>query len=320
MYGAKELNMPIEKYFSQSKYVVEAQLKMQEKYNNDFLYNFLYAPVEIEAWGGEVIFSKEGPPNSGKPFIHNIELINDLIIPNIYDSKCLVKILNITEQLKKKVNDYIPIVGVVMSPFSLPVMQMGFDKYIQLIYNNPDLFEILIKINESFCLNWANAQIKAGATAICYFDPVSSPSIIHRELYLHTGYKIAKRIIGNIKAPVVTHFASGRCLSILGDLIKTGTLAIGTSCLENISKIKNKAQNNIAIIGNLNGVEMRSWSPEVTESIIKDIICSAAPGGGFILSDNHGEIPYQVPESVLTNISKAVKKWGHYPIELKNDL
>lgn len=37
-------------------------------------------------------------------------------------------------------------------------------------------------------------------------------------------------------------------------------------------------------------------------------------GGGFILSDNHGEIPWQVPDEVLMAISEAVHKWGRYPL------
>ena len=37
-------------------------------------------------------------------------------------------------------------------------------------------------------------------------------------------------------------------------------------------------------------------------------------GGGFILADNHGEIPWQVPDGVLTAIAQAVARWGRYPL------
>ena len=40
----------------------------------------------------------------------------------------------------------------------------------------------------------------------------------------------------------------------------------------------------------------------------------AGPGGGYVLSDSHGEIPFQVPEQVLTAISEAVHRWGRYPL------
>jgi uroporphyrinogen decarboxylase len=47
---------------------------------------------------------------------------------------------------------------------------------------------------------------------------------------------------------------------------------------------------------------------------VKGAIASAGPGGGFILCDNHGEIPCQVPDDVLLAISVAVHKWGRYPL------
>ncbi len=50
---------------------------------------------------------------------------------------------------------------------------------------------------------------------------------------------------------------------------------------------------------------------------MKNIIHQAAKGGGFILSDNHGEIPYQVSEDILLEISEAVKKHGIYPIKVE---
>jgi len=97
------------------------------------------------------------------------------------------KVLTSARILKETVQDQVPIIGVVMSPFSLPVMQLGFNRYIELIYESPHLFQRLMDMNTRFCVDWANAQLEAGSTAICYFDPVSSPTIIPRELYLKTG-------------------------------------------------------------------------------------------------------------------------------------
>ncbi len=38
-------------------------------------------------------------------------------------------------------------------------------------------------------------------------------------------------------------------------------------------------------------------------------------GGGFILADNHGEIPWQVPDEMLLAIGDAVERWGRYPLD-----
>lgn len=317
-YGAKELDIPIKEYFSKPEYVAEAQLRMRKKYSNDCMYTFFYAPIEIEAFGGEVIFTQDGPPNSAEPFIKNIEQIKNITPPKINDSKALQRVLEATDILKKTVGDEVPIIGVVMSPFSLPVMQMGFEKYLELLYFRKNEFDLLMKINEEFCVSWANAQLEAGAAAICYFDPLASPTIIERSKYLETGHKTAQRTIGRIKGATATHLASGITLPVLDDIVATGSAAIGFSGKDDIKAIKKLAFGKISLIGNLNGIDIVNWDKEKTRKEVKKLIREAAVGGGFILSDNHGEIPYQVPEDVLLEISETIREYGTYPIQVKD--
>lgn len=275
MHGARELGLSIQEYFSKGEYVAEGQLRMRAKYRHDCLYNFFYAPVEVEAWGGEVVYYDDGPPNSGQPFISKPEQIRDLEPPKVADSPCLQKVLDATRLMKAEVGDEVPIIGVVMSPLSLPVMQMGFDKYFDLMYEQPDLFQRLMSINEEFIVDWSNAQLAAGATAITYFDPVASVTVIPRDLYLKTGYEVAKRTLARINGPTATHMASGRCLPILDDLAETGTAVVGVSVEEDLAEIKAVCRGKLTILGNLDGISMRRWTPEEAESMVKQALAAA---------------------------------------------
>lgn len=315
MHGAKELGISIQEYFSRADTVVEGQMRLLQKYRGDCLYSFFYAPIETEAWGGEVIYLEDGPPNTGQPIVRDIAAIDTLEPPKVMESSCLLRVLEATRELKARVGDSVPIIGVAISPFSLPVMQMGFERYIELIYEQPQRFERLMQINEAFSTEWANAQLSAGATAICYFDPVSSTTNIPRELYLKTGQQVAKRMTAKIKGPTATHMASGRGLPIMADIIETGTAVVGVSALEDLAELKAAANRKVSLLGNLNGIEMRRWTPEQAETEVKRAIAKAARGGGFLLGDNHGEIPWQVPDEVLLAIGDAVDKWGRYPLD-----
>ncbi len=315
MHGAKELGLSIKDYFSRADYVAEGQLRLREKYGHDNLSNFFYASVEVEAWGGEVIYQDDGPANSGAPFIADHTAISKLKVPDVKGTPCLAKVLEATKLLKKAAGDDAPIIGVVMSPFSLPVMQMGFGAYLEVIYREPQLFARLMEVNEAFCIEWSNAQLEAGATAICYFDPVSSPTIIPRELYLKTGYQIAKRTIAQIKGSTATHMASGRALQIAADLAETGTAVLGVGTLEDLAELKQACRGKLTILGNLNGLEMVRWSREEARAQVSAALAAAGQGGGFILSDNHGEIPWQVPDEVLLAIAEAVRTCGQYPLK-----
>jgi len=314
LHGAKELNISIEEYFSDAHNVYEGQKRLREKYGHDCYYSFFYTPIELEAFGASVIYSSDGPPNAGSPILTADE-IDSLEAPIVKESKVLRRVLDATAMIKEIAKEEVPIIGVVVSPFSLPVMQMGFDAYIELIYNQPDKFEKLMEINKKFCIEWSNAQLEAGATAICYFDPISSTTIIPRDLYLKTGFEVAKDTISQINGPTATHFASGSCLALMGDLPQTGTAVVGVSSLEDLSALKREANQKLTLLGNLNAIEMRHWSAEETKMKVKEAIEQGAKGGGFILSDNHGEIPWDIKEETLLAIKEAVDEYGTYPIE-----
>lgn len=314
MHGARELGISIREYFSRPDYVAEGQMRMLRKFGHDCIYTFFYAAVETEAWGGDVVYIDEGPPNAGAPLVSDVSDLVKLTPPVVKSAACLQKVLEATRALKAGVGDSVPIIGVVMSPISLPVMQLGFERYLEVIYEMPDLFAALMRMNEAFCVEWANAQLEAGATAICYFDPVSSPTIIPADLYQKTGFAVACRTLARIKGPTATHMASGRCLPVVEALVQTGTAVIGTSALENLSDVKRAFGGRLTILGNLNGLEMVDWSVDEARKKVGEAIEAAAPGGGFILSDNHGEVPFQVKDETLFAIVEAAKVAGRYPI------
>jgi len=60
---------------------------------------------------------------------------------------------------------------------------------------------------------------------------------------------------------------------------------------------------------------MTHWTKERAHRTVKTVIDQFGKGGGFILSDGHGEIPWQVPEEILIAVSEAVQLYGNYPLE-----
>ncbi|MDD1723747.1 MAG: uroporphyrinogen decarboxylase family protein [Methanospirillum sp.] len=312
LHGARECRVSIREYFSDPLQVVRGQEIIREKYGLDDYSSFYYASLETEAFGGETIFTDDGPPVTGNPIIKNSGDIDHLRLPEVSASPPLKKCLDTTNKLAELSRGETPVIGVVISPFSLPAMQMGLGPYLQLLYQDEERFEGLMEINTAFTEEWAKCQIEAGANALVYFDPVSSPTIIPPDLYRATGHRIASSLIPRINAPVVTAFASGRCFSIIEDVIATRSAGIIVSEDEDLGTIRSICRDRIAVFGNMNGIAMRHWSVGETEEKVLKILQDAGKGGGFVLSEQHGEIPLQVPEEVLFAIRDAVRTHGSY--------
>lgn len=314
-HGALEQGMSLRQYFSRAEHVVAAQLRMREKYGHDCLNPFFYGSVEFQAFGGETLFFDESPPNAATPVIRKPEDILSLSPPAVGDCPALRTVLKTIEGLREKGGADIPIFGTVISPFSLPVMQMGFDKYLDLLYDRPELFQRLMAVNEAFSLSWAKAQLKAGANAIAYVDPLASPEMVPLSLYERTGYQSACRIIGALGEGCAMGFGSAPSLEVIEKAIAAGAAAIAAGCDEDIGVFKARVAGRAAVLGNLNGVAMCRWSEDEAVSQVKNVLRRAGKGGGLVLSDSAAELPLQVPEGTLRAISEAVRQWGRYPLD-----
>lgn len=312
MHGAKLLDLSPRSYFGRAESMVKAQIKMREMLGHDCYYGFTFAAAEARAFGAEIIYFPDGPPNASKPPVSRPEDIDSIDAPDIAAMAELQEALKLIRGLKAAAGSDVPVIGVVMSPFSLPVMQMGFEGYLDLLMTDRDRFWRLMDVNRRFCADWGNQQLEAGATAIAYFDPVSSSTVITREQYLETGQKVAKRTLPMIKGPTVTHLASGRCLGRVQDIADTGTSGLAVSAMDDLGEVKHEAAGRLSVVGNLNGIEMIRWTRKVAEDRVREAVAKAAEGGGFVLSDNHGELPSQVPWDVLRWIMDAAQRYGRY--------
>jgi uroporphyrinogen decarboxylase len=318
MHGARELGLGLREYFTSAANVVEGQLRLLAKYRGDCLDPSCGAAVEAEAFGAETIFRDDGPPNAGGPPLRP-EDVEWLTPPRVADCPALVRTLEIIRALRSRVGETVPIIGLVISPFSLPILQLGFERYLQVLHDAPPRFARLMAVNQTFCAEWANAQLDAGATAIGYADPMSSTTVIPRPLFLRTGHLVARETIARIRGPVLIHLASGRGLPLAADLVAAGAAAVGVSALEDLGAWKAAVCGRATIVGNLNGLEMRRWTATQAEAEVKRAIACAGRGGGFVLSDNHGEIPLQVSDDVLLAIRDAADRWGRYPLDWVTD-
>jgi hypothetical protein len=68
----------------------------------------------------------------------------------------------------------------------------------------------------------------------------------------------------------------------------------------------------LATLVRRDGIEMVRWTRRRAGSKVKEAIDKAAQGGGFILSDNHGELPFQVPWRAIRWTMDAALCHGGY--------
>jgi uroporphyrinogen decarboxylase len=309
MHAARHLGLSIRDCLETPRHIVAAQLHLREWLGNDMVSGAPPAAFEVEAWGGTIAFDESGPPVAGPPPIRPQDIAR-LQPPRLEDSPRLLRALEAITELRARVGNAVPVVGAVVSPFSLPVLQLGFETYLEVMEERPLDFERLMEVNVAYCLEWARAQVRAGATALAYADPVASTDVVPLETARQKALAVARRVLPDIGVPFIYSLASGRSLPLVDDLVGLGATAVGVSAQEDLGEALERCWGRIAVVGNLNALAMCGWSTADAESSVISALWAAGTNGGWMLADNHGEIPFPVPDEVLSAIAETVKSRG----------
>lgn len=86
------------------------------------------------------------------------------------------------------------------------------------------------------------------------------------------------------------------------------------SALDDLAEVKAAVHGRLALVGNLNALEMRRWDQSAADEAVWTAVGKGGPGGGYILADNHGEIPWDVPDSSVDLLADAIRRLSPYPL------
>lgn len=313
MHGARELGIALPGLLTSPRHVAAAQLRLLARYGHDMVTAYT-GVVEIEAFGGHLVYHEDAPPNPGAPPLRALADIEHLEPPTIADCPALQRTLEAIRLLHEALGASVPVMGAVIAPFSLPVVQLGFERYLELLLEKGPRLERLLAVNTQFAIAWAGAQLAAGAGAVAWVDPLASPDNIPHDVWLDTGYRSLCSARAALPGALALSTASGRAQGLVDDLVRAGVTGLGIAALDDLAAVKERCRGRLVVIGNMNGLAMRHWSPDDAQRVVRQSLLAAGPGGGYVLSEHHGEIPFDVEDDVLEAIADAVFRWGSYPI------
>jgi hypothetical protein len=200
------------------------------------------------------------------------------------------------------------------------MLSLGMERFAIALYEDRALIEELLDI---YC-DWAEAV----AAHVCDmgFDvfmstddmafnsaPFFSPRIF-RELVLPRYRRVAQRI----SLPWVIH-SDGNVLPFVDDLVDLGIA--GLHPLEkgamDIAEMKRRYGHRLCLLGNVDLNLLGAATPERVAQEVRDLIATAGPGGGYILTSGNSLAGYLIPENV-TALARAVRAYGAYPLASDN--
>ncbi len=266
--------------------------------------------IPVEAMGMHLEFSDKKGPVLGEP-IRTKSAIDKLIVPDTEDSMPFV--LNTIKILRREIK--VPLIGFSGAPFTLAtyMIEGGSSKNFlntkRMMFQNPGLYQYLMKKLTKTVISYLSAQINAGAQAVQIFD--SWAGILAPTDYKEFELPYVKKIVTALKklhkgVPVI-YFAND-CAGIVKDVKKSGADVIGIDWRIDMGDAVKKLGKKVVVQGNLDPCSLFLPKEQIEEKV-KDILNKAETAKGHIFNLGHGILPETPVENAIAMV-EAVHKFS----------
>ncbi|PID66843.1 MAG: uroporphyrinogen decarboxylase [Gammaproteobacteria bacterium] len=297
----------------------EVTLQPLQRYDLDAAILFSDILTIPDAMGLGLYFTAgEGP--MFERTVKNAADIDRLI--NIDPNQDLQYVMHAVSTIRRELDNRLPLIGFSGSPWTLATYMVeggggskkGFPKAQAMLYKRPDLMHKLLDKLVTAVSDYLHAQVEAGAQALMIFDTWGG--LLTPQAYTDFSQNKMAAVVQNLKSshhgekvPVVL-FTKGGARN-LQEFVDSGADAIGLDWTVNLSDVKAKVGDKLALQGNLNPHILLS-NPEVIDSEVQKVLASygqVGRGQGHVFNLGHGITP-EVPLENVTALVAAVKKYS----------
>ena len=208
------------------------------------------------------------------------------------------------EILKREFGDEVAIIGKSMGPWTIAYHVFGVEAFLLMTIDDPDMtMRILDKLKEATVL-YADAQIAAGADAICLPDHATG-DLVSGEYYKRFLQDIHTEMAERIDAPLILHIC-GRTLDRMPYIAQTGMAAFHFDSRNDPFEAMEAVDGGINLVGNINNPEtLYARGPD---DVRAEVYACLEAGVQMIAPEC--AIPLQTKLQNLLAIPEAVKDWS----------
>ena len=259
--------------------------------------------VEAEALGAPMEWgSKDTLPNEYPIFDHPDEL---KIPDNFFDLKRVPVVLEAISQLRKQYDTEVAVVSSIVGPFTLGAKLFGFDNFFPWLITNPDYVTQAMEKLTKLSIEYANAQLEAGADTILIGEAVCSGDLISPDTYRDFIASRHTELTNGIKGPIIQHIC-GNATRHVEHIAATGAAGYNFDEGADIDVIREHCKGNVAIIGYVPTVEvlLQGTPDDVYQASLECLangVDMLAPGCS---------IPQHVTFENIAAMHKALEDWG----------
>jgi len=306
-YAAHFINQPLSVYYQDYRVLCDANFAVLEAYDLDIVQAISDPYREAADLGLPVQFPEDAMPVSTEPLLKEHADFNKLRLIKPENGRRMHDRLQAIQFFRERAGGSVPVMGWVEGALAEAADLRGVSQLMMDLFEHPDWVTDLLEFCVDIEIEFAKAQIRAGADIIGLGDAVASQ--ISPEMYEQYALPYEKRIfkaVHEMGAVARLHICGDTSL-ILQQMAKSGADIIDLDWMVDFAGAAELYADGPALCGNFDPVDvMLNGTPE---RVKKAVIHCAQAGGPKSFSGAGCEIPDKTPHENLLAQTQALKEF-----------
>lgn len=304
-FAAHYIGKPLSRYYQDYRILAEANLVVQEDFDLDIVQVISDPYREAADFGLEVEFPDDDLPVARTPLLVEPGGLLDLTSPDPANGQRMSDRLEAIRYLRERVGGSVPIMGWVEGALAEAADLRGVLDLMKDLYLRPDWVEELLEHVVRVEIDFARAQVEAGADIIGLGDAVASQ--ISPQMYRHFVLPYEQRIFSAVHemGAVTRLHICGDTTHILAEMVASDADIIDIDWMVDIRQAVEIFSDRAGLCGNFDpvAVMLQGTPGDVTKSVVD---CQAN-GGPHYFSAAGCEIPDKTPVENLLAQREALR-------------
>ena len=307
LYGARLTRCPLKEYYTHAAAYAAGQTAVLETFHPDILFSPFSLVALTEAFGGQVKYFDNQPPNLLRPAIASAEDIPDLDLPDIDTHPRLIYVREGLRQVAQSHGKKTVITGILLSPVDLPLLIMGIEGWLETVLFDEVGKKKMLDITIPFFIQYANALLNDGADALALPAAFLTPAVSNREIITEFAIPVLKEVFAEIKGPIILHHVGSPFLKFL-DLFKglPNVTAYALDHKDNLLLARETVDPGLTLLAGPDGPNIGKGTPREIENQCMTFLKDRKDDPHFILSTSGGDVGFNTPPDNIHAMRNAV--------------
>jgi MtaA/CmuA family methyltransferase len=310
MFAADQIGEPYGKYAADYRVLVEGQIRTADKFDFDYVSCISDPAREAADCGAAIQYFDNQPPAVDE--IHALladkSLLARLKMPDPLHGGRMHDRVKAVELFRERVGDEKLIEGWIEGPCAEAADLRGINRLMTDFYDDPAFVRDLFEFNVAMGLEFARAQVEAGADLIGVGD--AAASLVGPQIYEEFILPYEQRLVDGLHAMgarVRLHIC-GNIRRIMPGVGSLGCDMVDIDSMVPLDQAQREMGANVVLAGNLDPVKtLRNGTPEAIAAAIAE--CHRQAGPRYIVGAGC-EVPRDTPEANVSALTAYARSHG----------